>query len=224
MLQIITCHNAHLFEEELNQMFRLRHRVLVEQSGWEEIRRQDGRDIDQFDNDQTTYFLVLDDQRSVVGSLRMQPSLAPTLTSEIFSSLCNFTGVPRSEVLYDCSRVVADPSVSQVPGKPSWVTSQLHAGMFEFGLALGLQGLTCVLETRWLYYMRRWDWDVASLGLASGVGDTGSVAALIHTTDSMLKMLRRTRNIDHSVIDPATVGMIRCNHQLFHEKVLLKAA
>ena len=224
MLRVVTQQNASLYTEQLEQMYRLRHRVLVDIAGWEEIRRTDEREIDAFDNDLTTYFLVMDDDKKVVGSLRMQPSLAQTLTSEVFSSICNIGGVPRSERLYDCSRVIAAPEVSQLGGKPSWVTSELHSGMFEFGRALALEGLTCVLEVKWFHYMKRWNWDVRPLGLPDSVGEGGSVAACIHTTDEMLAMLRETRGLSGPVITPGDIGLIRANHELIHATRLNKLA
>ncbi|MCR9242078.1 MAG: GNAT family N-acetyltransferase [Rhodobiaceae bacterium] len=224
MLRVVTRQNASLYEDKLEQMFRLRHRVLVDIAGWEEIRQPDGREIDQFDNDLTTYFLILDDKEDVVGSLRMQPSLAPTLTSEVFPSICDIEGVPRSDRLYDCSRVIAAPEVSQKEGQPSWVTSELHSGMFEFGLALGLEGLTCVLEVKWLHYMKRWNWDVRPLGMPDSVSEGGSVAACIHTTVPMLEMLRETRGLTSPVISPGDLGLVKANHELMHATQLTKLA
>jgi acyl-homoserine lactone synthase len=224
MLCIVTQQNAFLYKDQLEQMYRLRHRVLVDIAGWEEIRQPDGREIDQFDNELTTYFLVLGEDGNVEGSLRMQPTLAPTLTSDVFANICDMEGVPRSERLYDCSRVIAAPEVSQIGGQPSWVTSELHSGMFEFGLALGLEGLTCVLEVKWLHYMKRWNWDVRPLGLPDSVSEGGSVAACIHTTETMLEMLRETRGLKGPVITPGDLGLIRANHELIHATRLNKLA
>jgi len=218
MLRIVTRQNAELYEDQLEQMFRLRHRVLVDIAGWDEIRRSDEREIDQFDNDLTTYFIVTDPQEHVVGSLRMQPTIFPTLTSEVFPHICDIAGVPQAETFYDCSRVIAAPEVSQVAGQPSWVTSELHSGMFEFGLALGLEGLTCVLEIKWFHYMKRWNWDVRPLGLPENIDEGGSVAACINTTEPMLEMIQKTRGVRERVIHPGDIGLIRANHELIHSK------
>jgi acyl-homoserine lactone synthase len=224
MLRVVTQQNAFLYKEQLEQMYRLRHRVLVDIAGWEEIRQPDGREIDQFDTDLTTYLLVMDDAGGVVGCLRLQPTLAPSLTSKVFSGICDIEGVPTSEHLYDCSRVVTEPEISQNEGQPSWVTSELYSGLFEFGLALGLEGVTCVIEVKLLHYLKRWNWDIRPLGLPDSVFEGGNVAVCVHTTETMLEMLRETRGFKGPVINPGDLGLIRANHELIHATRLNRLA
>lgn len=56
----------------LEQAFALRHRVFVENRGWDFLRRADGLDIDRHDDGATTHVLVLERDR-LQGHVRLIP-------------------------------------------------------------------------------------------------------------------------------------------------------
>lgn len=43
----------------LDEAMRLRHRVFVEEKGWNGLRRADGRDVDQFDTPATVHHIAI---------------------------------------------------------------------------------------------------------------------------------------------------------------------
>ncbi|RZK93426.1 MAG: autoinducer synthase, partial [Methylobacterium sp.] len=49
MIQIVTPANEYCFREEMEQVWRLRHEIFVEEKRWLDLARPDGREIDQFD-------------------------------------------------------------------------------------------------------------------------------------------------------------------------------
>ena len=61
MIDVVTRHNANLYSEALQQMFKLRHALLVEERGWEDLRKTDGLERDQFDGPDATYLLAMQD-------------------------------------------------------------------------------------------------------------------------------------------------------------------
>lgn len=56
----------------MEQAYALRHRVFVDERGWEFLRRADGLDVDRHDAGATTHVLVLDGDR-VNGHVRLIP-------------------------------------------------------------------------------------------------------------------------------------------------------
>ena len=70
MIHAISAVNRHLYDDVLEQHFRLRHEIFVEERKWETLRRPDGREIDSYDNEDTIYLLALD-RRRVVGGHRL---------------------------------------------------------------------------------------------------------------------------------------------------------
>lgn len=216
-MQVINQHNAHLFHDELDQMFRLRNRVFVEDMGWGDLNPKNGRERDAFDNPLTTYLLGYSEElNEVVGCMRFLPSLAPTLTSEVFPNLCNFKGVPKSAQFYDCSRFVVDPKTALNMGNQSPVASELYCGMVEFGLSLELEVITCVVDLYWFRYMRSREWDVYPLGLPQKAGKESIIAMGLKPTRQMLEMFRSTRGVSGPVLSRSDIGLILSNHRLMH--------
>lgn len=75
-----------LFPELFEQSSRLRHRVFVEEMGWEDLRRPDGREFDQFDDEHAVHHFCIRDG-VVVGYLRA------------FDLLCNTREIGVDEAL-----------------------------------------------------------------------------------------------------------------------------
>ncbi len=48
-VHVVTNENASFYAEELLCYFRWRHLIYVEERGWEDLRREDGLERDQFD-------------------------------------------------------------------------------------------------------------------------------------------------------------------------------
>ncbi len=217
MLLTVNCHNAHLFEDELQQMFALRYRVLVQQEGWTELDAGDGLEKDQYDDEYTTYLLsTTPDTGAVAGCVRFVPSIRPSLSSEIFPQLFDLAGLPTGPDVYDGSRILVDPATKH-QGSPTQTTSELYCGMFEFGLTLKLKTITCIVAMKWLEYMRHWQWDVSPLGLPEKMGDESVIGLGINPTSEMLSNIREVRKQKSAVLSSSDVGLIIANHRLIHD-------
>ena len=87
MLHIVKAQNIHEYHKEMDQAYRLRHRVFVEERGWSDLARPDGREVDRFDTADAIHMLFVD-QGEVLGYQRMLPSTKPHLLSEVLPQLC----------------------------------------------------------------------------------------------------------------------------------------
>ena len=218
MLVAINQHNAHLFPVLLDDMFQLRHRTLVDGEGWTDLRRDDGREKDQFDDEYMTYLIAVgENPDKALGCVRFQPSFKPSLTSTVFPHVCGFNGVPTGPDIYDGSRILVDRSLAK-SGSPTAVTSELYCGMIEFGHALKLSAITCIVAIKWLHYMRHWNWSVTPLGLPAPAGEDSVVGVAIHPTEAMLANIRGVRGISAPVLSPSDIGMIVANHRFMHQQ------
>lgn len=92
MITIVTKDNIHEFKDEMEQAYRLRHAVFVDEMGWEDLRKPDGREIDQFDDEHAVHMLYIENG-TVLGYQRMLPSLQPHILSEVLPHLCE-EGLP----------------------------------------------------------------------------------------------------------------------------------
>jgi len=86
----------------LEQAFRLRHSIFVDERGWEVLRRADGREIDQFDDEDAVHELALHDG-AVVGYHRMRPTTRPHLLGDVHLHICE-RAYPRSPLVWEWKR------------------------------------------------------------------------------------------------------------------------
>jgi acyl-homoserine lactone synthase len=91
------------YQHELDLAFRFRHAAFVEEAGWENLRRADGREIDQFDTDDTIHVVVINSE-GVQAYSRLNPTLKPHVLSEVYPQLAS-RGLPRDEGAWEWSRM-----------------------------------------------------------------------------------------------------------------------
>jgi N-acyl-L-homoserine lactone synthetase len=83
-----------------------RHKVFVEQLGWE-LNTQNGAELDQFDRPDTVYVVAQDDEGQVFGCARLLPTTRPYLLGEVFPQLLNGLPPPNSPDVWELSRFAA---------------------------------------------------------------------------------------------------------------------
>ena len=104
MIHIVTAENRKLYEKEMLEQHRIRHDIYVRENNWKNLKVEDGRESDQFDNDDATYILAIEDGK-VLGGSRFIPTIKPHLLSDVFSSLAEVRGIPRSPDIFEWTRL-----------------------------------------------------------------------------------------------------------------------
>jgi len=84
-------------------VFNYRYKVFVEQLGWE-LDTPYGREVDQFDHDDTVYVVARDENEDIVGCSRLLPTTSPYLLEEVFPQLLNGMSPPKSSDIWELSR------------------------------------------------------------------------------------------------------------------------
>lgn len=87
-------------------MFRLRYQAFGERLGWE-VKAQDGLEIDEYDDAHSRY-LLLTDQRRVLGGWRLRPTTRPYMLADIFPQLLYGQRAPRHPCVWEVSRFAID--------------------------------------------------------------------------------------------------------------------
>ena len=156
MFEVITSANKYQFADVLDEMFRARHRVFVEERGWEEVRRADGREIDEFDTDDTIYLVLVEDGR-VRGGHRLLPTTAPHLFSQIFPEACNVHGRQIGPWIYEVGRTFVNrEGLNQ--DEASLLGGKVMTGMMEFACRTGLEQYVGMIPVPALRrYLPLWD-------------------------------------------------------------------
>ena len=69
------------------QAFRLRHRVFLEEQGWDDLAESDDLALDEFDNKNAVHMLYVDEGK-VFGYQRLLPTTSPHVLSDVLPELC----------------------------------------------------------------------------------------------------------------------------------------
>lgn len=171
-VHIVTWQNLGTYHEQLEQYFRLRHRLYVDGYGWEDLRRPDGREIDDFDTPNAIYLLVIENGICTGGS-RLISTVYPTLISKRYAHLCE-RGVPQSASKVDWTRFCVAPEKREGSGI-SLQAAALYCSVMEYALMQAQAEIVFVAYTYWMNRFTSVGWRVNPLGLTEPCDSRGSV-------------------------------------------------
>lgn len=214
MIEVVTKDNAHLYGEALEEMFRLRHDIYVKERNWIDLDRPDGLEKDQFDGPDATYLLAMDDNR-VSGCVRLLPTTGPHLLGDVFPHLCESQPVPRSEEIYEITRLCAYPEYRQ-PGQGG-VLDKLVCGLFEHALALGLRQMSMVTDAFLVAKGLQFGWKLRPLGLPTPYREGTCIACLATVDRGILDNFYRIAGLSGPLLN--YVGIPKPSVELPGERV-----
>jgi acyl-homoserine lactone synthase len=174
----------------LERAFKLRHQIFVEELGWEPLRRSDGREIDQFDDQDATHFLAIAD-RSVVGYFRSRPTATPHLLSEVHGHLCN-RPYPHSFTFLEWTRYCVTPARRE-GGAFAGVGSELIVAGMEWSLRQGIRDVVLEYHPAWIARFMGLGFKVEPLGLPDEIEGDPVIAVHMHFDDAVLERTRAAR-------------------------------
>ncbi len=193
MIELITKYNIDHYRAEIEQMFRLRYKIFVEDKGWNLPMAKNGLEIDQFDHEDAAYLIAFDDNREILGSVRFTPTDKPNMLNDVFSHLVEGE-VPVGPMIWETSR-----GFSTVKSKRETLTpvlSILMVGMVEVGLLVGANKMNFVVGTKLYPTFLNAGWGVTPLGFPHTDENGDEILAASLKIDSLaLHNVRRVRNI-----------------------------
>ncbi|WP_158502406.1 acyl-homoserine-lactone synthase [Vitiosangium sp. GDMCC 1.1324] len=193
--------NRHLYEEALEQHYRIRHDIYVGERMWMELERPDGREVDQFDTDKAVYLLGIEPGKGVVGGSLLVPTLEPHLMSDVFPELANKRGLPRAHDIFEWTRIFVVPAKREA-GRLSKAAGIVYCGILEFCLSQGIRQLSVVCEDYWIPRLLALGWNPVLLGDALLKDGMAIVGITCDMTEEALAKTRSTYSIDDSVLAP----------------------
>jgi acyl-homoserine lactone synthase len=183
----------------LEAAFRLRHSVFVDELGWQDLRRVDGREIDGFDGPHAIYFLAIE-KGEVVGHLRMLPTTRPHLLSTIHPHLCQ-REYQRGPHVWEWTRACVCRAYRA--GAPFGRTlAELTLGAMEWGLTNGVRDVVVEWHPVWVTRFLELGVDVKPLGMPIELDGQPIVAALLHYEEPALDRLRRLHGTPPGIVAP----------------------
>jgi len=189
MIEVVTSRNAPLYKDALEQMFHLRHRIFVEKMGWEELRKADRLEKDQFDNDEAIYLLLTEDDGTVIGSHRLLHTAGPHLFSDVFPKLCAVKGVQRGPKILELTRTCVDEDRLDKAGTEK-ARRRLMTGLFEFCYRAGYEKFTVLTSTEILFRYLLIGVEIRPLGLLVEMDGTKQAPVIVTTSQQALDDVR----------------------------------
>jgi acyl-homoserine lactone synthase len=196
-VHVIRRDNRHLYTDILEDYFRLRHQIYVVERKWMDLDRPDKREIDRFDTDDTVYLMGLEG-RSIVAGMRLVPTIAPTLLSELFPQLA-LNGPVRRHDVHELSRIFVVPNRRGEHAGPR-AEAVIQAAAMEYGLSMGLSAFTIVLESWWLPRLLDQGWQARPLGLPVNINSMSTVAVIVDVNDRAWTEICSRRSVPGSML------------------------
>ena len=194
MIYIIDRDNRYAFKRQLDEMFRIRHDIYVGRRGWKALAKPDGRDIDQFDTEDTVYLLGLDDFGRVTSGLRLNPTTRPHLINTIFPHAVTMGNIPVGDDIYEFTRYFVVPErVERMKRREA--AGELLVAMFEYGLAVGLSHISLLCDSFFLNTALEMKWQVTPLGLPTKYDEGTCVAILFEVSHDVADSTREVRRV-----------------------------
>jgi acyl-homoserine lactone synthase len=191
MIHIVTAENEHFYRDEMEQAFRLRHKVFVEEMGWTDLAKPDGREIDQFDNKYAVHLLYIE-RGQVLGYQRMLPSTRPHLLSDVMPSLCDGDR-PVGPHIWECTRHCVARGHREKGRVASPIANAILSGMVEWGMENGVTTAIAEIEPSALLRFIQLHFRPMPLGLPSDIGRQNIIAVTLTFDWRTLNRLREMR-------------------------------
>jgi acyl-homoserine lactone synthase len=161
-----------------------------------QLDRPDRREIDEFDNDDAVYLLLIEAGR-VVGGTRFVPTTKPHLMSEIFPHLASVRGLQRRADIVEWTRYFVIPARRGEERKEAHI---VFAGMIEWCLDEGVSAIVVVMESWWLPHFAEYGWPWTPLGLPEDINGMNCVAVKIEVSKGLLMQARANASVKNSVL------------------------
>jgi acyl-homoserine lactone synthase len=208
-IHIVAPENIGSYAEAMEQAYRLRHKVFVEEMGWSDLRRPDSREIDQFDDGRALHMLYLEGNR-LVGYQRMLPSMRPHLLSEVMPHLCE-GDFPVGPHIWEWTRYCVTKEHRDRGRMLSPAGNLLLSAIVEWGLASGVSKIIIEMNPIWLLRLVQLHFRVTPLGIPQEAGKDSIVAVTAAFDARTLARLRNVRGDDRPAIveQPVTDRRVR---------------
>lgn len=142
MIIFITPYNRHFFPKTLDRYFQKRYEVFIQRRQWN-LPHKNGREIDQFDNEDTCY-IIWEEKGKILGGARMLPTNKPYLLGALFSYMLD-DKVPKSSDIWEISRFFLDLP-KKYPRKTQPAVRRLFSAVIEFGCLVNAKKFLALTE------------------------------------------------------------------------------
>jgi len=141
-----------------DEMLRGRARVFQDRMNWD-VRVQDGKEVDWYDlNADPIYIVSLNGDGHVVGSLRVLPTVGPTMLTREFRTHFRKSIDVQCPTTWECTRFCVHSALNDGAVRHANVSAELLSGLCELALQSGIKHIVAVYEPAMERLYRRLGW------------------------------------------------------------------
>lgn len=173
MFTTIQAHQFHLYQDVLEQIFRLRKRVFADELGWN-VDVQGELEKDRYDDMGPAYLVWINrDTRKLYGSMRLMPTTGPTLLYDVFGETFPEASAFSAPGIWEATRTCADADA--VARDHDGMSLNRALGLLclatgECALAHGIHTVVCNYEPHMKRVYAGFGARLEELGRADGYG------------------------------------------------------
>ncbi len=145
MIIKITPANMNQNTDILDELFMVRYDEFIIRRKWEELDKGSHRDIDDYDDNKTSYIIYKKNGKILAGA-RLRPTIERHMLDEHFSFLSHNKIVPKGPKIGECSRTF----VSRKAPNKKIAFLETIIGVVDLSIEQNYTQLTGVLEPWWL--------------------------------------------------------------------------
>lgn len=184
----------------MRAMFRARKEVFVDLLKWDLPVLAGEYELDQFDNEDANYLILVDQDGTHRASTRLLRTDGPHLLGDLYTGLCRGP-VPTGDRTREITRFCLDRH--QSAGERRSARNQLVTTLVNYALAAGIEDYTGVAEIDWFEQVCRFGWACEALGPAARIDGHWLVGLHIFIDEETPALLRQG-----GVYEPATLGLV----------------
>jgi N-acyl-L-homoserine lactone synthetase len=167
MIRIFTNADQPQHSKLFREMFRGRAVAFYERLRWDVVVR-DGMERDHYDyTENPTYILATDCDGTVVGSLRLLPTIGETMLRNEFSKFFSQPLDVKSSKIWECTRFCVHSTYGGAErGLAQSISSELLMGLCQFAMSTGIEKIIGLYEAHMARIYRQIGWSPQPLALA----------------------------------------------------------
>lgn len=203
MIHLVTAQNASAYADQLDEMFRLRKEVFVNEKGWK-LETQGDQERDEYDDDHTIYLIEFDEEGGVVAAQRLRPTDDRSMLGDHFPKAV-ITGIPSitGPKIWEQTR-----GFRVKTGRGSGRVSNRGAfpvAMIEAALAAGVERIVGFADVAMLPWFLNTGYRLQILGLPVPLdGEQNAIGYAFEVSEDALRDLRER----HSYFDATELGIV----------------
>lgn len=193
MFQVITAAEQHLHASKIDEMHAWRKKVFIDENGWD-LKQIDGREYDQYDDEDAIYILEYEANGDLVHAQRMRPTVNGSMLADVFSSaLVGGAACITDAVTWEMTRGFVTPKY-RVASRDD-LRAAMRLTILELALQAGIKRIVSFIDVRLLPYFVNSAYRFEPLGLPIAYGEGSGIAIEIDVSQAAIEHMAETRNV-----------------------------